>query len=145
MRSQIRKFNDVLEGRAVAVKVPRAAAKEYSTAYRRKGERIVVPVEANEHAFYSRKTGRITATRPGYDEGERFIKEFMKTGEVGQPLPDGYVYTIPLGSGYQSFDTWQDAVIFMTPYEAGPHSYRGALGDWRKYLIIERRDEYTDA
>lgn len=144
MRGQVKKFADVLEGRAKAVKVPRATAKEYGAAYRTKGSRVVMPIEKNETVFYSKKTGHITASRPGYDDGERFIKEFMKSGEVGQPLPEGYVYTIPMGQGYQSFDTWQDAVIFMTPYEVGPHKYHGALGDWKKYLIIERRDELVD-
>lgn len=143
MKSQVRKFSDVLEGRAQVVKAPRSVVKQYSDAYRTKGGRVVVPTEKNEKAFYSTKTQRIAASRPGYSDGERIIKEFTKQGDEIPRLPPGHVFTIPLGSGYQSFDTFSDAVLFMAPYESGPHKYSGKLGDWRKYLVIERR-EYAD-
>lgn len=142
MRGQVKRFADVLEGRAKAVKVPRGVAKEYSEAYRRKGNRIVVPVDKTETVFYSAKSKRVTATRPGYEPGTRMVKEFLKSGEVRQPLPEGYVYTIPLGGGVRRFDTWDDVIKFMSPnYETGSHRYHGALGDWRNYLMVERAED----
>jgi len=144
MRRQIKEFSDVLQGRAKPVHVPRAIAQEYSEAYRRKGTRVVVPTEPGEAVFYDKKSKRVVATRKGYEPGQRLRREFVKTGEIEQPLPPGYAYVIPLGNGEQRFDTWADAVVFMTPYETGPHRYYGALGDWKKYLIVEHIDNYDD-
>lgn len=146
MRKKVESFRDVLEGRAKSVHVPQSVAKEYSEAYRRTRSRVIVPTEAGETVFYDKKQKRVVATRKGYEPGMRLRREFLKTGEVTQPLPAGYVYLIPLGSGEQRFDTWEDAVIFMQPYESGPHKYHGALGDWKKYLMVERvedADEYA--
>lgn len=143
MRKQVKTFEPVLQGRARVVTVPREIAKEYGEAYSRKGRHVVVPAEKGETLFYDKKAERIIATRPGYDDLERLRREFLKSGEVTQPLPDGYVYVIPLGSGEQRFDTWEDAVLFMTPYETARPSggaYKGALGDWTKYLIVEQYD-----
>jgi len=144
MREQVKKFGDVLEGRAKVVHVPRKVAKEYSEAYRAKSGRVVVPAEKGETLFYDKKNNRVVATRKGYEPKQRLRREFLKSGEITMPLPEGYAYVIPLGSGEQRFDTWEDAVLFMTPYEtARPNggAYRGALGDWRKYLIIERLED----
>ncbi len=141
MRDQVKKFADVLNGRARAVTVPRSTGQEYAEAYRKKGRKVIVPAEKGETVFFDKKSGRIVATRKGYVKGQRLRREFVKSGEVEQPLPDGYQYVIPLGQGEQRFDTWADAVLFMTPYEAGPHRYYGALGDWTKYLIIEKSED----
>lgn len=144
MKGIVKKFNDVLEGRAQAVKVPRAVAKDYSAAYKTKGSRVVVPVEKGERARYRKKDAAIVGHRTGYAPGETIDKIFTRAGKTEFPetLPPGHVYSIPLGSGVRSFDTFSDAVLFMTPYETGPHSYRGSLGDWKNYLYIER---YSDA
>lgn len=144
MKSQIKKFGDVLEGRARVVTVPPKIAKEYGDAYTRKERHVIVPAEKTETIFYDKKQERIVATRAGYEPGQRLRREFIKSGEVRQPLPEGYMYVIPLGSGEQRFDTWEDAVLFMTPYETARPSggaYHGALGDWTKYLIVERTDD----
>lgn len=144
MREQVKKFGDVLEGRAKVIHVPHKVAKEYSEAYRAKRNRIVVPAEKGETLFYDKKNQRVVATRKGYEPKQRLRREFLKSGEITMPLPEGYAYVIPLGNGEQRFDTWEDAVLFMTPYETarpGGGAYRGALGDWRKYLIIERLDD----
>lgn len=134
MKRQVRKFRDVLEGRAKVVHTPkRSEAKKFEEAFRVKGKNVIIPVEKGERVSY--RKGHIVGTRQAY--GQKIQKDYLPK-QITKPsdLPTGsnIIYTIPLGSGLRSFDTPEDVFIFMQPYESGKNPYR----NWQRYLIIER-------
>lgn len=149
MRGQVRKFADVLAGKAKAVHVPkRADAKQFAEKFRTKGKTIVVPVTAPGEKFsYSKKTGEIRGTKT---LGGKKIKRRISSKPVGKetaPISGNVLYTIPIGNSRQSFDTWEDLVLFMEPYETNP---RNPYKEWMKYVEItdwdggDFNDEETD-
>ena len=135
MRGQVRKFADVLSGKAKAVHLPkRSDAKAFAEKFRTKGKTVVVPVTAPGEKFsYSKKTGEIRGTKK---IGGRKIKRRISSRNVSKdtaPISGNVIYTIPIGNSRQSFDTWEDLVLFMEPYETNP---RNPYKDWMKYVEV---------
>jgi len=137
MLSQVKKFNDVLTGKAQVVHAPsRAKAKAYSDAFRTKGKSIVVPIEKGEHVRYAPKSDKIIGTRRAY--GKVLKKEYTQQpmeGIKSLPSGKGIIYSVPLGNGLRSFDDIDDLANFMFPYETAE---RNPYLDWQRYVIIER-------
>lgn len=144
MRGQVRKFADVLSGKAKAVHVPkRSDAKAFAEKYRTKGKTVVVPVTApNEKFSYSKKTGEIRGTKK---IGGRKIKRRISSKPVSRdtaPIAGNVLFTIPIGNTRQSFDTWEDLVLFMEPYETNPKNpYR----NWMNYVEVTDYEHQDDA
>lgn len=139
MLKKVANFQDVLSGKAKVVSVPkRAIAKEYSEKFRTVGKKVVVPVKSGENVAYSKKTGEITATRKV--DGRRIKRRMSPKGatKTQAPISGNVMYHIPLGNSVQSFDTWEDLVLFMEPYEANP---KNPYKDWYKYVEISEVDE----
>lgn len=133
MKSQVKKYRDVLEGRAKAVKVPRAKARSYKNAFRVKAGRVVVPVEnKTERVRYNPKTQAITSTRTAY--GKRIKKQIVPSKVSDwRDLPEGpnYRYTIPFAaSGRFTFESKRALAEFMSGYDK---SYK----NWAEYVEVE--------
>ena len=139
MRGQVKRFADVLSGKAAVVKVPRAQAKEFADRYQVKGGRVAVPIRKGEKLAYSAKNQEITASSKV--AGKR-VRRRMAAGTMSRdraPISGNVLYTIPLGNSRQSFDTWGDLVLFMEPYET---SEKNPYRDWEKYVeIIDYEDD----
>jgi hypothetical protein len=137
MREQVKKFEDVLSGRAKVVHTPkRSQAKEYADAFRVKGKSVVVPVEKGETVRFNKSSGKIVGTRRAY--GKTIKKEYYtKRLDSVKDLPQGkgILYSVPLGNGLRSFDDLDDLANFMFPYET---QARNPYLDWQKYVIVER-------
>lgn len=137
MREQVRKFSDVLEGRAAVIHTPkRSQAVALEDVFKRKGKAVVVPKEKGERIHYSPTTGKITGTRTAY--GRKVTKEFVtRKVESAKDLPtgSGIIYTIPLGASLRSFDNIADLENFMFPYAMAA---RNPYKSWERYVLIER-------
>ena len=137
MREQVKKYSDVLSGRAKVVHTPkRSQAKQYADAFRVKGNAVVIPVEKGETVRYSPKSNKIVGTRRAY--GKTLKKEYLaKRLESVKDLPagKGIIYSVPLGNGLRSFDDIDALASFMFPYET---QARNPYLDWQKYVIVER-------
>lgn len=153
MQGQVKKFDDVLKGRAKVVRAPRRAdLAEYRDGgrYKTKGRSVVIPVESKtERVRWDAKNKRAVSTSHEY--GETFTKEYMPKpprSAADVPQERGLLYTIPLGRSYRSFDTWEDLANFMFPYATDP---RKPYKDWQNFVILERPNQrfrvsrYNDA
>lgn len=140
MRGQVRKFADVLSGKAKVVTAPkRSDLAEYREGgrYIVKGKHVVIPTtDKTERLRFDKKTKTVVGKSRQY--GDSFTREYQpKPITQPQSLPSGYDirYTIPLGRSYRSFDTIEDLTSFMMPYEQqAKNPYR----DWQRYVILER-------
>lgn len=138
MQGQVKKYGDVLEGKAAVIKLPkRSAAKEFSEKFRTKGRSVVVPIRKGEKLGYSKATGEISASSK--IGGKRVRRRMSSKGATrdSAPISGNVLYTIPIGNSRQSFDTWDDLVLFMEPYEINT---RNPYKDWMKYVEITDYD-----
>lgn len=104
MLGQVKKYSDVLAGKATVVTVPKSStAKEYSQLYRTKGKHVVVPSAKSERVRYNARTGQIVGNyyRGRDEDGEpiRITRMYPKTplvnGTADLPQGPNIVYTIP--------------------------------------------------
>ncbi len=132
---QIRKYSDVLEGRAKVVTVPkRSVAREYTQVFRTKYRKVIIPARRGEKFFYNKKSGEVFSYNREY--GHRIKRIFPKhrvTADNVKNLPQGknIRFAIPIGKpGHRErFLTYEDLAQFMGAYER----YK----DWQKYVEIE--------
>lgn len=145
MKSQVKKFADVLEGKAKVAHVPkRADAKAFAEKFRVKGKSVVIPAKADEHIAYSKKNKSFSATRKTKD-GKRITREIYSEAPSRSRPPTkskNVLFVIPVGNTRQSFDTWEDLVLFMEPYETNS---RNPYRDWEKYVEVVRFEDGDDA
>lgn len=139
MQGQVKKYQDVLEGKAKAVKLPkRSDAKAYAETLRTKGRTVVVPVSSKtERVQYDKKSGEI------YSNVQENGMKFRKTLRTRQldiydintyPRGDNIKYRMPFGNGARfTFDTPEDLFAFMFQYESKP---KNPFRDWQKYVEI---------
>lgn len=139
MREQVKKFSDVLAGKAKVVHVPkRIDAKRFEDIFRVKGKNVVVPVSKGEKApRYIKKTGEIQ----GYVErnGQKYVKLYANRERLNPsdfPTGPNILYRIPFGGGGSAFtfDDVNELFKFMQPYEQGRNPYK----DWQRYVEIIR-------
>lgn len=132
MREQVRRFADVLSGKARVVKVPRKIAKEYEGTLRVKRSRVVVRVEnKSETVRYDKRLGKVTTRRQSYGKN---IRKVIIPNPTGNPdnLPQGsqYRYTIPFANGGRfTFPTLAELKRFMEGY--------GTYKQWGRYVEVE--------
>lgn len=142
MLSQVKKYDDVLQGKATVAHTPtRAEAKAFSERYRIKGKSVVIPTKEGERVAYSKKTQSFSATRRvgGKKVTRELYPEMSKSRAPSKSK--NVLYVIPIGNTRQSFDTWEDLVLFMEPYEQNPkNSYK----EWEKYVEIVRVEDADD-
>ena len=142
MRSQVKKFEPVLTGKAKVVHAPsRKAATDYREGgrYITKGKNVVIPVDDKaERLRWDKKANRVVGTSSQY--GERHTREYLPkplTADNAKSLPvsSDILYTIPIGRSYRSFDTFDALQAFMFPYETSANK---PYLDWQRYVIVER-------
>jgi len=143
MRDQLKKYSDVLEGKAKVAHVPkRSDAKAFAEKFRVKGKSVVIPAKADEHIAYSKKNKAFSATRKT-KSGKKITREIYAEAPSKSRPPSSaknVLYVIPLGNSRQSFDTWEDLVLFMEPYEEKKNPYK----DWEQYVEIVRYEDGED-
>lgn len=137
MREQVKKFSDVLSGKATVVHTPkRAQAKEFAEKFRVKGKSVVVPTRKGEKLTYSKTYNDISASQKvGGKTVHRYI---APKGATKRKLKGNLIYTIPVGNTRQSFDTWDDLVLFMEPYENNP---KNPYKKWQDYVEISTYED----
>lgn len=133
MKSQVKKFADVLEGKAKAVKVSkRGEAKEFSDRFLTKGKTVVIPLTSKDEKIrYNKSSHSFSAYRKVNDK--RVIRDIYSDNSKVKPRRKNQLFVIPLGNSRQSFDTWGDLVLFMEPYENNP---KNPYKEWAKYVEI---------
>lgn len=119
MRSQVKRFDEVLSGKAQVVHVPkRAAAKEFGARFDTKGRSIIVPNTKGEKLRYAPKRKEIvsSATRNGAHIQKVYSSKPVKNAR-DLPVGPGIRYTIRLGregsAGVFSFNTIEDLELFL--------------------------------
>jgi hypothetical protein len=141
MREQVEKrFAKVLSGEAVAVKVPRRKFLEgFKEGFDVKGRSVIIPVEPGaKRPHFSKSTGTIS----GEVElnGRQFKRIYTPvTADKAHKLARGknIRYTIPIGAGFHSEDTWEDMVAFMFPYTTAGGKEKNPYNTWQKYILID--------
>lgn len=140
MRGQVKKFADVLTGKAKVVEAPKRSdlsAYKEGGRYIVKGKRVVIPTtDKSERLRFDKKTKTVVGRSKQY--GEAHTREYTpKPVTSPTQLPRGYDirYTVPLGRSYRSFDTLEDLTAFMMPYETKD---KNPYNDWQRYVILER-------
>jgi hypothetical protein len=156
---EAKRFEDVLTGKAAAVKAPKPVAKEYRQEFKAKYRTVIIPRRQNEKVFYDKKSGRVISFREDYGRKiTRIIPAHAITPDNVGTLPSGpnVKYVIPLGpsGSVVRFDTWEDLAQFMHQYEV-PHFVSGdkygsrmtQYKNWHKYVeieIVENPDKELD-
>lgn len=141
-----KKFKDVLDGKAVAVKVPsRKVAKTFQSGFRTRGKLVVIPLEKGAtRPKWNKKRREIIGRVDLYGtDFERIYVGGDQTELAKYAKRKNVKFVIPLGHGFRTFDNYDDLETFMFPYE---HPTKGtshhAYSKWRDYVIV---DESTDA
>lgn len=134
MREQIKKYQDVLDGKAKVVSTKKySEAKKFSKKYRTKFNKVIVAAKKDETLRYAPKQKKIIGTRTVKGKKvKREITSKIVTGRERIPEDKSVLYTIPVGNARMSFDTYEDLKEFMEPYEYSLNPYIG----WEKYVEI---------
>lgn len=144
MREQVKKYSDVLEGKAQVVHVPRTKqAKAFAEKFRTKGKSVVVPIEPGERVHFVKSENEMEGVR--HINGRTVRKRYAAgAAEDIIKLPQlkrGQLYQIHFAGGQTwRFDSKADLTAFMLPYEQS--SYK-PFKEWQKYVeIVSIDDEY---
>jgi hypothetical protein len=143
MKRQIRKYNDVISGKAQSVKIKATKdksvaqiKKEYSQ-FKSKGERIVVPVRKGDKVTFSTKRG-LGTTRRAY--GKLFRVQYIKNlntpdmAQLKELQSKGYSFSIGFRNhvmGTTTYRYWSNPEE-MSRDMAQYNNYK----DWQKYIEI---------
>lgn len=129
MQNQVKRFGDVLSGKAQVVRVPkRGEAREFSERFDTKGKYVVVPGKQGRLS-YSKKTGEIHRTVYN-DEGERLQFTYSsKPVSNARDLPEGKIYQIEHGGAW-TFDDLGDLEDFMRSAE------NSGWKNWAQYVQV---------
>lgn len=139
----IKRYRDVIEGKAKVISVPKKQAAKFRREYgfKGKGETLIVPKKKGERITFNTKTGEITAKKG--DRAKVFESEF-KSGKI---IPGTRLfYTIYFHRGAEeesySFEDFNELKSFMMTYEkdrAGPPRRKG-WKNWKQYVVREYLD-----
>lgn len=137
MREQVKKFDDVLAGKAKTVPLKSKSLRDDYSAYRQKNKHLVVPVQ-NPKSKLTIKDGEVQIlTR---QNGRRLRQTLFprRRGEELNVRSPGernmrFTFTFPKGGGSYTSDDWEDFQNYMKTYEVvGPR--RKEPFDWRPYV-----------
>lgn len=137
-KAKVAKFAPVLEGRAQVVKVPKAQRDKLPESFARSRGRVAVPVSKGEHVGVTKK-GEVTKTRTVNGKKTRSTFHDGKF-ETALKLREGknLRYRMPFANGMvMTFDTKQDLLTFMAPYETKKNPYK----NWQAYVEVVRIGE----
>lgn len=147
-KSLLKKFADVLGGRAAPVKTGSKIAKAYKEAgFQTRREKVIIPKKPKDRVVFSKKSGRIsrtTRTATG-EKSKQIIEPIGKSGDI-RALPKARkgkqtFYAVPFGSAKNQyivrFSSFEELQTFMQPYE---RKERNPYLDWQKYVFIEELD-----
>lgn len=137
MLSQVKKYEDVLKGKAKVVHTSKVSeAKAFAGQFRTKGKSVVVPVTSKDvRLAYGKKSGNISATTTK-SNGEKFVRD-ITPGGAKEIKGKHVLYSIPIGNTIQSFDTFDDLVLFMEPYDVKSTAHK-PYKNWQNYVQITR-------
>jgi hypothetical protein len=137
MKSIVRKYADVLSGKAAVVNVGRKTAKEYDEkSFRPRFGKIAVRKEKGERVYFDKKSKTVKSTRKAY--GNRVTKLILPQKKFDiEKLPKarkGYrtFYSVPFNGWTSSprFENMDELRAFMQGYEV-------SMPNWMKYVEIE--------
>lgn len=145
-RNLVRRFADVLTGKAAVVTTSTKAGLEYRKhGFRGKGNRIVVEKAPTDRIVFNKRTGAIDRYSSRY--GDRH-KETLLAGEpraLKAARGKQIFYTMPFGrepNQYRiRFDSFDELQKFMQPYE---QKATNPFLDWQNYVIAEELDDDTE-
>jgi len=145
MREQVKKYSDVLAGKAQVVHVPRTKqAKQFADKFRTKGKTVVIPIEQGERVHYDKRANEMIGVRRVQGRKVRKAYTSGKMEDVIR-LPElkrGQLYQIEFANGQTwRFDSKADLVAFMYPYEHPEQKpnqkyKRTPWRTWKQYVQI---------
>lgn len=134
-KSQIRKYADVLSGKAVVVQVPRGKGKDYDGIFPRSGDKVAVSRPFSKGTVrFNQKEGRISLTRqyPGGKQTSFFYGK-MTPEEYKALEAKGVSFSFRVARGskdelltYQTYSELQHAMEFGT--------FR--IDDWQRHIQV---------
>jgi len=143
----IRKYGDVLGGKAAVIKIPKSEKKSFKGIFPIVGDTIIVPKKKGERVKYDPKVGEITGS---YRKGKKTYKEilFRDLDKIKPPKGDRQrFYTVPFKRGkgrkakydYQTFDSLTEMKNFMAEYGKS-----GRYKDWGRFIKIIDAEDIND-
>ena len=140
MKSLVKKYSDVLSGKATVVNVGRKTAKEYSEdTFRPRFGKIVVPKKKGEHVYFDKKSKQVITTRKEYGQSiKKIIRPQKEFSIESLPKPrkgKRLFYRVPFNGWTNSprFEDLQELKNFMSGYEA-------SFPNWQNHIEIEEVD-----
>lgn len=139
MREQVKQYQDVLDGKAKVLTVPkRKDARQFADTNRTKFNKVIVKAKPDETVSYSAKEKDIRITRRVKDKK---VTRHIYAESPKSRIKEGQLFVIPIGNTRQRFDTWDDLVLFMEPYETNP---KNPYKEWQRYVEIIDVDDAGD-
>jgi hypothetical protein len=151
MKAQLKRFANVLDGTAKAVRVPRAKAREYADIKDVKFDRVIMRIAPGDDVRWSASQEAIIAKRRGRFPGIKSQREILRprSEDTLPPLPKSYkkkgkyyryTYAVPIRIGNRIerlyFDSEKDLARFMSTYEKPQNPKRRAWKNWREYVEV---------
>lgn len=127
LKSQIKRFGDVLRGEAQPVKISRAKIKEYaSQGYKTKAGRVIVPVAKNEKAYSaggdfrvktSTESGSITRINTGLNRSNlQLWKDEMRKRKIKLKENERLSFQLFGNNAYMSFLDFDKMIDYLEYY-----------------------------
>lgn len=146
VKSALKKFSDVLKGRAVVVKVPKRVARGLKGTVRTKGDLVIIERQKGERIRYDTKEEKIIGVRR---KGKRtFTRKIERDLAKIRPGKDGarryYVVPFQRSGGdidYLKFDDLGELENFMGEYE------KRGYKNWKNYvetIDVENREDIEE-
>lgn len=117
----LKRFADVLNNKAVAIKAPKKARKKYKGTFDIKGGRIIVPKSSTaKRVTVSKKTGEITIHRntAGRKTRDRIVPKNAPLEELPRGKNISYSAEVYGNRTKVRFKTHQDLLDYMSTYDA---------------------------
>lgn len=143
VKAALRKFADVVSGKAAVVKVPKNIARGLKGTVRTKGDLVIIERQKGERVRYDAKEQRIIGKRK---VGKRtFTRRIERDLSKAKPARDGSrrYYVVPFSRGggdidYLKFDDVGELATFMGEYE------KRGYKNWKNYVEIIDVDDADD-
>lgn len=150
MREQVKKYSDVLAGKAKVIHTPkRADAKEFAGSMRVKGKSVVVPiVNKSERVRYNSRTGEISSFAR---ENGRTMRKVVKNKNIDlydiktYPRGPNIRYRIPSPHGYLfQTDNVEEFFAEMFKYETKAHNPYKNIYAYAQIIYLEPDSDEDD-
>lgn len=136
----VKKYSDVVSGKAAVIKLPKKEAKKYGRSFRQTGNLIIIPRKKGDRVRFDKKNKEVVITGKRYGKKTRTILEPGRGTKARKGPPRGYKrwYAIPFGNSKNYFPNKKELAAFMNEYKhaAVAAGRKWGFKNWRKYIEI---------